>query len=105
RKISEINTQLAILDKVKSYVESKNNTAGIVPSTLGVNDPVLSQLLQKLYNSEIQDQKLKATTAENNPVLVSLYDEIQNIRPSILENIKNQRDNLYASRANLVTTN
>jgi tyrosine-protein kinase Etk/Wzc len=105
RKISEINTQLAILDKVRNYVESKNNTAGIVPSTLGVHDPILSQLLQKLYNSEIQYQKLKATTAENNPVLISLNDEIQNIRPSILENIRNQRDNLYASKANLIATN
>ncbi|WP_242918081.1 GumC family protein [Pontibacter liquoris] len=105
RKISELNLQLAVLDKVERYVISKNNSAGIVPSTLGINDPVLSQLLEKLYNSEIEYQKLKKTTAENNPILVSITDEIEKIRPSILENIGNQRSALLASRANLTATN
>ncbi|WP_276499728.1 GumC family protein [Pontibacter litorisediminis] len=105
RRLSEINLQLAVLDNVESYVISKEKTVGIVPSTLGVSDPVLSQLLQKLYNSEIQYQQLRKTTAENNPLLLSLREEINNIRPGILENIRNQRDNLMSSRAKLASTN
>lgn len=105
RKIAEINTQLAVLNNVEKYVISKNNTAGIVPSTLGVDDPVLSQLLQKLYDSEIQYKRLAKTTAENNPVLISLNNEIENVRPSILENIRHQRVNLLASLNNLTSTN
>ncbi|GHA72918.1 GumC family protein [Pontibacter akesuensis] len=105
RRISEINLQLAVLDRVERYVISKENTTGIVPSTLGVNDPVLSQLLQKLYNTEIEHQQLSKTTAENNPIILSLTQEISSIRPSILENIQNQRDNLLASRINLLSTN
>ncbi|MCJ8164117.1 polysaccharide biosynthesis tyrosine autokinase [Pontibacter sp. E15-1] len=104
RKIAEINSQLAVLDKVEKYVVSKNKTAGIVPSTLGINDPVLLQLLQKLYDSEIRHQKLRKTTAENNPMLVSITDEVESIRPSLLENINNQRVNLLASRSNLTAT-
>ncbi|WP_299701284.1 polysaccharide biosynthesis tyrosine autokinase [uncultured Pontibacter sp.] len=105
RKVSEITTQLAVLDKVEKYVMSRNNTASFVPSTLGINDQALSQLLQKLYDSEIQYQKLKYTTAENNPLLIAITNEIDNIRPRILENIRNQRTNLQASRANLASTN
>ncbi|MCX2740975.1 GumC family protein [Pontibacter anaerobius] len=105
RKIAEVNTQLAILDKVEKYVIAKDNTSGIVPSTLGISDPVLSQLLQKLYDSEIEYQKLRRTTAENNPILLSLTEEIEKVRPSILENIRNQRANLQASRTNLAATN
>ncbi|MFD2248003.1 GumC family protein [Pontibacter ruber] len=105
RKIAEINTQLAVLNNVEKYVISKDKSAGIVPSTLGVNDPVLSQLLQKLYDSEIQYQKLRVTTAENNPLLITLADEIEKIRPSILENIRHQRVNLEASKANMASTN
>ncbi|WP_238395844.1 GumC family protein [Pontibacter pudoricolor] len=105
RKIAEINTQLAVLDNVERYVISKNNAAGIVPSTLGVDDPVLSQLLQKLYDSEIQYKRLAKTTAENNPVLISLNNEIENVRPGILENIRHQRVNLQASLNNLTSTN
>ncbi|WP_224744230.1 GumC family protein [Pontibacter aquaedesilientis] len=105
RKVSEITTQLAVLDKVEAYVTSKNNAASFVPSTLGINDQALTHLLQNLYDSEIEYQKLKHTTAQNNPVLISVINEIENIRPRILENIRNQKTNLLASRANLTATN
>ena len=101
RQIADINRQLAVLDGVKKYVISKNNQTGIVPSTTGVGDPVLAQLLDKLYNAEIHYEKLKKTTAENNPILVSLENEIKKIRPSILENIDSQKSNLMASLKNL----
>lgn len=105
RKVGEIDMQLAVLDNVANYVISKNTSVGIVPSTLGVNDPVLSQLLQKLYDAEIQYQQLRKTTAENNPLLLSLKEEIESIRPGILENIRNQRANLVSSRAKLASNN
>ncbi|MFD2512306.1 GumC family protein [Pontibacter locisalis] len=104
-KISDIDLQLAVLDKVENYVVLKDKARGLVPSTLGLNDAVLTQLLQKLYNAEIEYQKLRNTTAENNPMLLMLAEEIQNIRPGILENIKNQRDALQARRTKLASTN
>ena len=105
QKISDINLQLAVLDKVERYVISKNSSAGTVPATLGIDDPILSQLLQKLYNSETEYQKLRKNAAENNPILLSISDEIENIRPSILENIRNQRTALQTVRENLISTN
>ncbi|TQO38569.1 capsular exopolysaccharide synthesis family protein [Arenibacter algicola] len=101
REIANLNRQLDVLNRVESYVISKNNEGGLVPSTMGINDPVLSQLLEKLYNSEIEYTKLKKTTAENNPILVSIANEIEKIRPSILENIRNQKSNVSTGLANL----
>lgn len=103
-KVEDINLQLAVLSKIENYIVEKDKSAGIVPSTLGINDPVLTQLLQKLYENEMQYQRLQKTTAVNNPILLSIADEIEKIRPSILENIQNQRDNLLASRKNLSNT-
>lgn len=103
-KVEDINLQLAVLSKIENYIVEKDKSAGIVPSTLGINDPVLTQLLQKLYDNEMQYQRLQKTTAVNNPILLSIADEIEKIRPSILENIQNQRDNLLASRKNLSNT-
>ncbi|WP_207495268.1 GumC family protein [Aridibaculum aurantiacum] len=101
QKVAEMNMQLAVLDQVEQYVRSKAGAAGVVPSTLGVNDPVLSQLLQRLYELEVQYEKLKKTTAEGNYVLVSVQDQIEKVKPSILENIQNQRRSLNAGRNNL----
>jgi len=101
RQIASTSRQLAVLDKVDQYLASKKNKSGIVPSTLGLEDRVLSQLLEKLYASEIEYEKLRKTTAENNPILTAVADEIKKIRPSIRENIRNQKNNLRASLSSL----
>ncbi|WP_396632355.1 GumC family protein [Maribacter sp. R86514] len=103
RRIGEIDLQLSVLNKVEKYVISKNNNSGIVPSTLGVDDPILSQLLQKLYDAEIEYGELSKTTAENNPLLTVIKNKIENIRPSILENVRSQKSNLLASKSSLST--
>ncbi|HEU4472144.1 MAG TPA: polysaccharide biosynthesis tyrosine autokinase [Flavisolibacter sp.] len=105
QKLGDINMQLAVLNQVEDYVRSKNNGAGIVPSTLGVSDPILSQLVDKLYSAELEYESLKSTTAENNPAMLALQDKIQKVKPSILENIQSQRRSLSASKSNLAATN
>lgn len=104
QKLSEINIQLAVLDKVESYVENQDSSASIVPATLGVDDLVLTQLLQKLQDAESEYQKLRRTTAANNPILSSLSTQIERTRRNIKENIRNQRENMIASRKNLAAT-
>ena len=104
KQISEIQLQLAVLNNVENYVVSKGSTGGIVPSTLGINDPILSQLIERLYDLEVEYERLKRTTAENNPVLTSISNQISKIRPSILENVKSQRQNLQ-SRLNSLNSN
>ncbi len=96
RRVSEMNMQLAVLDKVESYVVGKDNRGGLVPSTLGISDPGLTQLIEKLSESEIKYERLSKTTPANNLIMVSLRKEIDQIRPGILENIQNQRQSLKA---------
>jgi tyrosine-protein kinase Etk/Wzc len=105
QKLADINMQLAVLDQVEKYVNTKDNTAGIVPSTLGINDGMLSKLLDRMYEAQIQYERLRKTTGEDNPMLQSIAKQIDNIRPSIVENIQNQRVSLEASKNNVNTTN
>jgi capsular exopolysaccharide synthesis family protein len=104
QKLSEINVQMAVMDQVEKYVQAKNLQSGIVPSTFGIDDPVLTQLLTKLYDLEVQYEGLQKTTAENNPIILTIRNEIDNIKPNILENIRNQRRNLEAGKENLTST-
>ena len=101
REIADITRQLAVLRKVKAYVTAKGEQTGSLPSTTGIADPVLAQLLEKLYTSEIEYAKLKKTTGENNPILAAVSNEITQVRPRILENIRSQISNLSASLGNL----
>ena len=101
RQIADITRQLAVLRKVQAYVNAKGSQAGSLPSTTGISDPALARLLEQLYTSEIEYEKLKKTTGENNPLLASIASEIQQVRPRILENIGSQISNLSASLGNL----
>jgi capsular exopolysaccharide synthesis family protein len=105
RKISDLSMQLAALDQVEQYVNSQDNNSGIVPSTLGVNDPVLSQLMERMYNAKLEYEKLRKTTAENNPMVATVAKEVEQIRPLILDKIRNQRLSLQASKSDLSATN
>jgi tyrosine-protein kinase Etk/Wzc len=104
QRVGDINMQLAVLNQVEGYVDAKDKTTGMVPSTLGVSDPTLTSLVDKLYTSELEYERLKKTTAENNPVLVAVTDRIEKIKPSIIENIRSQRRSLEASKGNLSAT-
>ncbi|WP_170234231.1 GumC family protein [Segetibacter aerophilus] len=105
QKLSDINMQLAVLGQVERYVNSSNNAIGVVPSTLGVSDPTLSKLVEKLYASELEYETLKKTTGENSPTLIAVVDRIEKIKPSIINNIQSQRGSLLATRENLSATN
>ncbi len=105
QKQGEANAQLAVLDQVEKYVKSKDNEGAIVPSTAGAPDPTLANLVGTLYQSELDYDRAKKTTGENNPITEGIKDRIEKIRPSILENIQSQRSSLLASRNNIQSTN
>ena len=105
QKISDINIQLTMLEQVENYVNSKDNSTGIIPSTLGIKDQRLSKLIDDLYETELNYDKLKKTTGENNPILSPIKDKIEKIKPDLLENIKSQKESLEATKQNLFVNN
>ncbi|MEJ7556677.1 MAG: polysaccharide biosynthesis tyrosine autokinase [Pedobacter sp.] len=104
QKVGEINMQLSVLNQVENYVKSRDLTGGIVPSTAGINDPGLSQMVKDIYELQLSSESLRKTTGENNPAMVSYRDQIEKIKPQILQNLRNQRASLSASRNNLSST-
>lgn len=98
RQRSGLRTQMAVLNQVEGYI---NSPGGSVPSSVGVNDPNLNMLLEKLYNSEIEYERLKKTTGANNPLLKAVERDIEKLKPSIVENVQSQRKNLTAVLGNV----
>ena len=105
QKLSEINFQLSVINQLEKNISVSNNITGVLPSNLGVIDPTLSQLINNLSNAELEREKLKKTVAENNPLIVSVSDQIARIKQNISENIVSQRRSLEASKDNLYQTN
>jgi tyrosine-protein kinase Etk/Wzc len=106
QKLGELNNKMAALNEVEKLVAGKDANARIVPSTVGVaEDPMLGSLMNKLYSSQLEYDKLKTSVGESHPSLLAKADEISKIRPGILENIQSQKSSLAAARQSLYATN
>src|SRR5665647_2308066 len=107
QKLSEVTTQISELDQVEKFVKNNEYGGAIVPFSVsvGVTSPVLAQLIDQLYTTELQYEKLKKTVGENNSLLSSLRDQINKIKPNILQNIQSQKQSLIAARENIYATN
>ena len=106
QEIGKINMQLAILEQVNNIVkDEKISSKPMMPSTFGVSDANLLKMMTDLNNKELEYEKLKKTVAEDNPIIISIKDQIESIKPSIVENLNSQKNNLEAGKYNLINTN
>jgi len=105
KKIAEADMQLSVLDSIEGYLSSAKEDDALVPATLGLTDPVLLDLISKLSDVELQLQRLKKTTGENSPLLESLIRQRAQLKPSVLQNVRNLRSNLVASKLKIEADN
>ena len=97
RKEAEMQVQLAVLDQIEQYIVNKGPAPGTVPATLGINDAVLTSLLERLAAAETLLSNLRQTAGENSPGVRAAKAEIAQVKPSLLENVNNMRQALQTS--------
>lgn len=102
QEVGKIDMQLGVINQVEKFV--KNND-GALPSTVGMNDPALTQMITDLTTSQIEYDRLRKTVAENNPMALSAKAKINQLKPAIMASIESQKNNLLSSRGNLNATN
>jgi len=104
QKAGELSMQLSVLDQIDKYVRSGEVGAGLAPSTVGLEDSQLADMVKDLYNLQMNAEGLRKNTGENNPVFVAYQDQIEKVKAQILQNLESQRSSLNASRSNLSVT-
>ncbi|HLA53537.1 MAG TPA: polysaccharide biosynthesis tyrosine autokinase [Flavitalea sp.] len=91
--IKQNNVQRAVLDEIDQYI-SGGGGKNISISTLGVVDPVLSQLLGLLYESEMKFEGIRNSTGEKNTMALAMSSEIEMLKSKIRANVQTQRKSL-----------
>ncbi len=102
QQIAEVNIQLSVLENIEDYVIKSDEHTGTVPSTFGINDPTLLLILGKLNDAEANLSRLRKTVAENSPSIIAVKNQIAQIKPNLLANIRNLRRNLMTTRQELM---
>lgn len=82
--------QANTLHQIQAYVETSESEGSYVPSTLGIQDPILLGLVQD-YNrlQQQRSRQLEAGAGPENPVIKVLDTQLEKLRGDIKENTAN----------------
>lgn len=88
KAILELNNQYYL--SVKDYLTENNNIDNIVaPSSMGINDPLLNQLISELTSLYSQLEAASINSRNEHPIVQSIQNQIQSTKNILNENIEN----------------
>ncbi|MCF6297592.1 MAG: polysaccharide biosynthesis tyrosine autokinase [Flavobacteriaceae bacterium] len=95
-KKGQLKVEESYLQYLNDYIENdKNFDKVILPSTLGISDPILSALITRMVDAQLS---LNASIPQNeNPVFLRGQNAILEIRSSIKESVKSKKATIKIS--------
>ncbi|MDB5004485.1 MAG: polysaccharide biosynthesis tyrosine autokinase [Mucilaginibacter sp.] len=103
-KLNELNVQLSIVNEIEKYINNPDNK-GRAPAAIGIADPTLVSLIEKLSVLELKRQEMLATMPETNPDFEQVNRQIQTTRTSIKETVHNIKSSLLSAQNKVQAVN
>jgi tyrosine-protein kinase Etk/Wzc len=87
-QLAELVTKKRYYDYVSEYLSKNDNFSEmIVPSSFGIQDPLLNSLMSELITAQAQRSNLIENNQEKNPLVQRLGIQIENVKQTISQNI------------------
>ncbi|MCF2504676.1 polysaccharide biosynthesis tyrosine autokinase [Dyadobacter sp. CY107] len=103
-RLNEVNVQLSVIESIERYINASKNSSE-VPTTFGITEPGLSNLIEKLSELQLQRDRLLATTPETNPDFDPINRQIYTTKAAIKENVSNIKKSLLSTKSKLQSIN
>ena len=81
--------RMNVLDMLLRYLDNKENQYTIVPTNLGIEEPVLVPMLLQYNAWQLQRDNYLKTTTPDNPVVKNIETNLTKLREQIVEGLKN----------------
>ena len=82
-RLADANTQIMLLDYLREHVNDPANKYQIIPSNVGMSDPISASLINE-YNKVVQErERLLRSASENAPQVITLTNTLDNLTASI----------------------
>jgi capsular exopolysaccharide synthesis family protein len=89
-KRSMAKMQLEYYNNLKDYIANDNEVKNmVIPSVIGITDPVLNSLIIRLTELYSKKETLSYTVQDKNPSVQTVTKELEYIKKSLAENLKN----------------
>ncbi|MDP1725448.1 MAG: polysaccharide biosynthesis tyrosine autokinase [Bacteroidota bacterium] len=74
---------------LENYISKSNPLDELVaPSVMGINEPIINSVLQKLIDLYTRKKTLELTYNANNPILIETNQTLLSLKSTLLENLK-----------------
>jgi len=103
-KLNEVNVQLNVVEGIEHYVNSTSNNEN-PPATIGISDPALNSLIEKVSQLQLKRSALLATTPIGNPVFEPLDKQITTTKNAIKQTIGSIKSSLLTTKRELQSFN
>lgn len=100
--LSSAGVQLDLIKSLSQYLGSKDSMYEIVPSTLGIKDLTLNNLITKYNDLQIERQRLLRNNRPDNPLITNLNEQLSGLKGYLQETLKNVQAGLILERNNLI---
>jgi uncharacterized protein involved in exopolysaccharide biosynthesis len=100
-QLTDYSIRIDVLQSLENYLTRNKGKYEIVPSTLTIQDPSLLTLIAKFNEVGLERQRMLRTTQPNNPVILTINEQLASMQNNILENIRNLKSGLVITRNRL----
>ncbi|MAJ89657.1 MAG: hypothetical protein CMD08_00050 [Flavobacteriales bacterium] len=88
--LSEQEINIKYYKSILKYLQNDNHSNSILsPTSIGISNPELNNLINQLLELYAKKDDLKLTTTEKNPAFKSVVSRIEHTKKSIIENLNN----------------
>ena len=101
KRTEDYQTQIDILNNIERSLVN-GNSESIISGSFSISDDALSDLINRYNESFLEKQELSRSAVSSNPILTNLQANLDNLRNSILQNIKSAKNELIITRGNLL---
>lgn len=100
RRQIELETQLELIQTMISYVED-NQEMNLLPANLGIERSDVSTAINNYNQLVLEKERLLTSSTEKNPVIVSLNEQIEAVRTTILSGLANAKTAVEIAKKDL----
>ncbi len=100
QQLADQDIQLSVLQSIENYLRRQGSDS-LVPSTLGVEDEGLQNMISQFNNLQLERTRILRTANPDNPIVVNINEQLAGLRSSMLENIQNMKRGVQVTRNNL----
>lgn len=105
KELLDINIQQGVVKNLQNYFNNPSSLGKLVPTSLGINDLTLGNLISKYNELELEKQRQKPLLSNNSAVIKDLDNQINDVKGSVLENLQNITKNLSLQEKSLQQKN